>query len=211
MRPSKGKRFREARTVHNQHGFQTMDEVMAATDVQKSIISALESDKSDRSVGYDKVATLATYYGVSADYLLGLSDIITPSANIHAIISETGLSENSVRLLKIFQSVPMKANLDFTNDIIPLSQEGDILIHYLLMKSTLTLPSPMQWNTVNYSDIPDEDISIFSGSSRKYGYVQLTGKEAFEYHCSRLAREIEHALKEKYMADAKWGEDNGND
>ena len=205
MRPSKGKRFREARTVHNQHGFQTMDEVMAATDVQKSIISALESDKSDRSVGYDKVATLATYYGVSADYLLGLSDIITPSANIHAIISETGLSENSVRLLKIFQSVPMKANLDFTNDIIPLSQEGDILIHYLLMKSTLTLPSPMQWNTVNYSDIPDEDISIFSGSSRKYGYVQLTGKEAFEYHCSRLAREIEHAL------NAKWGEDNGND
>ena len=67
-----------------------------------------------------------------------------------------------------------------------------------------------QWvkNTV---DELDGEIDIATGASRLYGYVQLTGKEAFEYHCSRLADEIEKTMKERFMAEAKWGEDNGID
>lgn len=90
-------RFKDARTVHNQHGKQTMDEVAIATGVSKSMIQSLEDEKADRSVGYDKVAKLASHYHVSADYLLGLSD--DPSRNPSAV-DELGLSEKSVYGMK---------------------------------------------------------------------------------------------------------------
>lgn len=82
MKLTRGERFKDARTVHNAKGKQTMDEVAAATGVSKSLIQALEDDNIDRSVGYDKVAKLANHYGVSANFLLGLSEDpnIIPSA-----------------------------------------------------------------------------------------------------------------------------------
>lgn len=94
---TRGERFKGARLDYNQHGKQTMDEVTIATGISKSMIQSLEDDESQRSVGYDKVAILAKHYGVSADWLLGLSedyhkepcaaDQIGLSANvIHAIL-----------------------------------------------------------------------------------------------------------------------------
>lgn len=70
---TRGERFQDARQVHNQHGKQTMKEVELATGVSESMIANLENDEKFRSVGYDKITKLAIHYGVSADYLLGLS------------------------------------------------------------------------------------------------------------------------------------------
>lgn len=70
---TRGERFKDARLVHNQHGKQTMKEVELATGVNESMIANLEDDEKLRSVGYDKITKLAIHYGVSADYLLGLS------------------------------------------------------------------------------------------------------------------------------------------
>ena len=42
---------------------------------------------------------LATFYNVSADYLLGLTTVKTPSADMQAIVKQTGLSEENVRYL----------------------------------------------------------------------------------------------------------------
>ena len=85
------------------------------------------------------------------------------------------------------------------------------MIHYLLLKQTLKMPKPVNWNELDFDELTDGEIDIATGASRLYGYVQLTGKEAFEYHCSRLADEIEKTMKERFMAEAKWGEDNGID
>ena len=72
-RLTRGERFKDARIVHNRNGKQTMDEVATATSVSKSLIQSLEDDSINRSVGYDKVAKLATHYRVTTDFLLGLS------------------------------------------------------------------------------------------------------------------------------------------
>ena len=45
VRLTRGERFKDARTVHNQHKKQTMDEVAAATGISKSLIQALEDDE----------------------------------------------------------------------------------------------------------------------------------------------------------------------
>ena len=70
---TRGGRFKYARTVLNQHGSQSMGEVYSATWISPSMIADLEDDDKARSVGYDKIAALAKHYGVSSDFLLGIS------------------------------------------------------------------------------------------------------------------------------------------
>lgn len=99
MNLTRGERFKDARIVHNQHGKQTMDEVEAATGINKSLIHALEDDDNDRDVGYTKVATLAAHYHVSADFLFGLTN--DPSTQPSAV-DELGISPKAVEWIKIF-------------------------------------------------------------------------------------------------------------
>ncbi len=93
---TRGERFKDARIVHNIHKKQTMDDVSAATGVGKSTIQALEDDNIERSVGYDKVAKLASHYHVTTDYLLGLTDDPSPTPNA---VDELGLPESTIRYL----------------------------------------------------------------------------------------------------------------
>lgn len=96
VRLTRGERFKDARLERNQHKKQTMDEVAAATGISKSLIQSLEDDDTKRSVGYDKVAKLAEHYGVTADFLLGLSDDPSPRKSA---IDELGLSPEAVQWL----------------------------------------------------------------------------------------------------------------
>lgn len=95
---TRGERFKDARTVHNQHGNQAMEQVYKATGVSASLIKDLEAD-SERDCGYLKIAKLAKHYGVSIDYLLGLVENPTPDQSVQAVCQFTGLSEYSAELL----------------------------------------------------------------------------------------------------------------
>lgn len=96
---TRGERFKGARMDYNKHGKQTMDEVATATGVSKSLIQALEDDENNRSVGYDKVAKLASYHGVSANWLLRLSEDphILPTA-----ADDLDLSASAIELMRNF-------------------------------------------------------------------------------------------------------------
>lgn len=74
MSLTRAERFKDARTVHNKHGSQTINEVAEQTGIAKSMISALENDEIDRDVGYQNIAKLAKHYGVTSDFLLGLAE-----------------------------------------------------------------------------------------------------------------------------------------
>lgn len=71
--PSRAERFLEARTVYNKNGKQSTGDVEKETGIRKSLISSLENE-ADRSVGYDKIVILANHYGVSTDWLFGLTN-----------------------------------------------------------------------------------------------------------------------------------------
>lgn len=47
----------------------------------------------------DSIVKLATYFGVTSDYLLGLSDARSVNASIAAAVKETGLSEKAISVL----------------------------------------------------------------------------------------------------------------
>lgn len=95
---TRGERFKDARTVYNQHGHQTMAQVHKATGISASLIQELEDD-SRRDFGYCKIAKLAEHYGVSVDWLLGLAPAKTVDPEIQGVCRYTGLSESSVKYL----------------------------------------------------------------------------------------------------------------
>lgn len=127
-------RFKDARLIHNRHGKQTMAEVEKATGISQSLICDLEKDPSEsieqqkrpRRVGYQTVADLAAYYGVSSDWLLGLSDVWSTEATLKAACEYTGLSENIIeRLHNVF--ISNEPHLDGeTGEIVYTSKWCDI-------------------------------------------------------------------------------------
>lgn len=96
---TRGERFKDARTVYNQHGTQSMNDVYEATGVSASLIKDLEDDEKERSVGYDKVTLLAKHYGVSADFLLGLTEDYHVRASA---VDELGISPWAVEQIELF-------------------------------------------------------------------------------------------------------------
>lgn len=102
MKLTRGERFKDARTVLNQYGSQTMAQVSEATGVSASCIKDLEDDEISRNVGFKQIAKLAKHYKVSTDYLLGLSETNTQDKNLAAVCEYTGLSERSIcELLRV--------------------------------------------------------------------------------------------------------------
>lgn len=115
-------RFVLARTKYNQHGKQSITEVSRDTGVSKSLISNIENSLKEREVGSSRVIELAKHYGVSVDYLLGLTDCIRYNADLRAICDYTGLSEITVECLCRY-SEDTKRLLD-----VIFSSESDIAI-----------------------------------------------------------------------------------
>lgn len=99
VRLTRGERFTAARLDYNQHGAQSMDAVHKATGIHSSMIADLENDDKNRSVGHDKILALAQHYGVSIDYLLGLSSCPKVTNAIDQVRQLTGLSKESVEYL----------------------------------------------------------------------------------------------------------------
>ena len=91
-------RYYTARTKYNKHGFQPIQDVYKNTGIAKSLLSDLEAEK-DRGVSYKKIKDLAEYYGVSVDWLLGLSDVHSLSPDIKSAVKTTGLTEDAISTL----------------------------------------------------------------------------------------------------------------
>lgn len=208
---TRGGRFKYARTVLNQHGSQSMDEVYSATWISPSMIKDLEDDDKVRSVGYDKIATLAKHYGVSSDFLLGISDVKTPDTTAQAVIEYTGLSEDNVSTLHrmvenaLFHDVLETAEdgtitingeqpyLDFLNDILDAVYAGKetFVREYILLRY--------------YAERLQNYDPHFSGESlddalADHGYTSIRISEFIEHKSIRIARAIEKYLVDKYTA-----------
>lgn len=54
------------------------------------------------SPDWETLVKIADFFDISTDYLLGRTDVKTPTATVRAIADETGLSENSICLLQNF-------------------------------------------------------------------------------------------------------------
>lgn len=59
----------------------------------------------------EKITAIAQRFGVSSDWLLGLSDVRSPESDVQAVCCFTGLSESAIRVFKLGETVPHAINL----------------------------------------------------------------------------------------------------
>ncbi len=74
----------------------TLDELAEATGISRSALGKYESDES-KEVSHASITALAKYYGVTSDYLLGLSENKNPA---NADLSDLHLQDDVIEILK---------------------------------------------------------------------------------------------------------------
>lgn len=132
----RAERFKKARTEKNIHGSQSRDQVCNDTGIAVSLLEDLENYKKDRQVAYQKIAILAKHYGVSADYLLGISPCPLIDDKAKAACEYTHLSANAVKSLNtcfdpgdsFFPEGVIDGVVDLANSLV----ESDTLLRILL-------------------------------------------------------------------------------
>lgn len=83
-------------------GERTLQEVADAIGMTRVAMGYYE--KGERKPDVEMLYKIADYYQVSADYLIGLSDVKTPDIDTQTIATKTGLSEKAIERLYYFNS-----------------------------------------------------------------------------------------------------------
>lgn len=83
-------------------GERTLQEVADGIGMTRVAMGYYE--KGERKPDIEMLYKIASYYQVSADYLIGLSDIRTPDIDTQTIAAKTGLSEKTIERLYSFNS-----------------------------------------------------------------------------------------------------------
>ena len=87
------------RIVHLRGEKETQQQLADAIGVKREIVAFWETRK--RCPNTEQIKKIADHFHVSADYILGLSDIESPDKTVQAICEYTGLSEKAVELLHL--------------------------------------------------------------------------------------------------------------
>lgn len=97
-----GEHFKEARTKYNQHGSQSPYDVenIKEIGISNSTIYEIEKGKKKSGPSAEVVIKLAQHYGVSADFLLGLSE---NPYRIPSTVDELGLSLEAIRGIEMIR------------------------------------------------------------------------------------------------------------
>lgn len=78
-------------------GFKSTEDLAIAINIPKTTLNDYENDEKNQDVGYANLITLAKFYGVSLDWLLGLSDVNT---HLNTAYTNLGLSDNVIDILQ---------------------------------------------------------------------------------------------------------------
>lgn len=93
-----------ASRIKELRGTKTLQEVANEIGITRVALGYYE--KGERKPDIEILHRIATYYQVSCDYLLGLSDVKTPDISIKEICQKTGLSEHAIQKLYFYNSSP---------------------------------------------------------------------------------------------------------
>lgn len=82
---------------------ETINEAAKKMGVSPSLLSevrsAEEGKRKERNIGGRNLVKICEYFGVSSDYLLGMSEVKTPDASLQGIQQLTNLSEKAAKKL----------------------------------------------------------------------------------------------------------------
>jgi len=84
-------------------GKKTLQEVSDAIGITRVAMGYYE--KGERKPDIEMLYRIADFYKVSADYLIGITDVKTPNIETKAIANSTGLSENAINVLSFESNI----------------------------------------------------------------------------------------------------------
>lgn len=104
-------------------------------DVAKGIGESRETVRNwevgTRKIKAESIIKLSKHFGVTADYLLGLSAIKTPNCDVHAACEYTGLSEAAVLTLNKIKddgAVPLEGGANINDGVRATEVLSDLLV-----------------------------------------------------------------------------------
>lgn len=88
-------------------------------------------EKGQRTINIDLLKRLAEYFGVSADYLIGLSDTAALDTDMKAVCEYTGLNEKTVSKIKSIESeFSFKHKYSHLNGFVKSEIDGNIMNYH---------------------------------------------------------------------------------
>lgn len=152
MELTRGERITDLRRERNL----TVEQLADIVGVSKGTISNLENDKSS-NVKVDFIVQLANYFGVTTDYLLGLSEHMTEETA--KLGKETGLSDDNIKWLISFNEDSSERLhnaknkfFDILNNLLNSIRQEDIIFN--LMRLSLRTKS---FKKSFYKNVRQED------------------------------------------------------
>lgn len=149
-----------------------------------SLINDLVNDR-PRNISGENIKGLCRYLGVSADWLLGLSDVESPETDLQAVCEYTGLSEGAVDYITLLSATGRQWLL---SELLTNRKFDNLLAYceaYIKAASKIYLPSYSQ--TPDYIRMADE--------LKKYGYsITVPADSAEVLYKSRITNTLENLL-----------------
>ncbi|MFI3254941.1 MAG: helix-turn-helix transcriptional regulator [Eubacteriales bacterium] len=79
------------------NGYKNTESLAQATGIPKSTLNHYENDEKNQSVSYVNLVALAKFYGVTTDYLLGVT---TCDKEVHSDVADFKLTDEAISVLK---------------------------------------------------------------------------------------------------------------
>lgn len=188
-------------------GDKSQDEVSKGIGISRGALSYYESG--DRKPDINTLYALAKYYGVSTDYLLGLSDTPSLSPEIKGICDKFGISDKALEHLEFLARGSEKL---FDENCEP---DQGIIWSYLYLQAVNILlyehsdvmddiAAYFFTNFTHYSDFYDDTHYHPIGSLELFDYrLQAAYGDDYDFLSDAILVRIQHGLKQirnKYMS-----------
>lgn len=141
------------------------------SEIRNADIHSTNEYEKRRNIGSANLVKICNYFGVSADYLLCLSDVQTKNETIQGINQITGLSENAIIKLKVEKAINESAVADFVSYLITNDDFSNLI------------------SAVNssYNALPDSNVILDNPQGVDY---EVNATDVYNFIVNRLFQKI---------------------
>lgn len=153
--------------------------------------------KGDRTPSAENIKTICTKEGVSADWLIGLSDIRTTNKEIKGIAEYTGLSENSIEALHRMKHEThgtLNKALSFVNRALPHENKEYSCTFFSLCEDYITGTGEAGYMTIG--NVTIEKDRLFVAATLQGIYDCL---DSLQHECGHVLKTSIETLKSEVL------------
>ena len=176
--------------------------------VSQALLSHYE--KGIRECGLDFLIRAADFYGVSADYLLGLTDTKTTNEDVQAVCRVTGLKEDNIYdLMGLPEPQDAPYLREMVNEFLSYAVDECAITTYKAFRKYIDMDN-QRWQDLNNLnqeeyDRRTEQMRQFATTASEYGYLIMSYNDAAEGAWKKLHEGYGQYLLSRYRHFDKQG------